>query len=67
LSEKFPAAVSGCQWRFPAISGGGRRRSMGLAVTVQGGGQWRKDKEKKVATIKAVQKNNCSNECCPEK
>ena len=39
------------QWRW--------QRSM-----VQGGGQWRKDKEKKVTAMKAAQKNNCSNEGC---
>jgi len=31
---------------------------------VQGGGQWRKEKENKVAAMKASKKNNCCNEGC---
>jgi len=35
---------------------------------VQGGGQWRKEKEKRtIATINVAQKKYCNNEGCPEK
>jgi len=56
--KNFPVAVFGDrrrQWCSTAVNASG---PMPVAVRsmVQGGGQWRKDQEKKVAAIKVVQK-----------